>query len=95
MWLIVGVVAAVLAIAAALVTSSFEVSLAAWAIGGPVAIGLLAMFIAADNKLRANPWYAESPLAVWGRRALVLLALVAVGLNAWTIADHFARTVTF
>ncbi len=94
-WLIVGVVAAVLAIAAALVTSSFEVSLAAWAIGGPVAIGLLAMFTAADNESRANPWYAESPLAVWGRRALVLLALVAVGLNAWTIADHFARTVTF
>lgn len=95
LWLMVGVVAAVLAIAAALATSSFGVSLVAWAVGGPVAIGLLALFITADNKSRANPWYAESPLARWGRRALVLLALVAVGLNAWTIADHFARTVTF
>lgn len=95
MWLIAGVLAAVVAIGAAVATSSVYISIGAWALGGPVAIGFLAVFINADNSAQANPWYAESAVSDWGRRLLVLLALLAVGLNAWTIADHFARVVTF
>lgn len=90
-WLLIGVAAAVCSIAVGLLTSSAGLATGAWALGGPVAIGLLAVFVNADNNARANPWYAESAVTSWGRRALVVLALVAVGLNAWTIADHVAR----
>jgi hypothetical protein len=62
-----------------------------WLVAGPAAIGLLALFVSIDNGRRANPWYAASPLVDWGRRLLILLSLVAVGLHAWTIADYIAR----
>lgn len=90
-WLIAGVVVAIVAIVAAVATSSVGISIGAWGLGGPVAIGLLAVFVNADNNARANPWYADSAVSAWGRRVLVVLALLAVGLNAWTIADHIAR----
>lgn len=90
-WLIVGIAVALIAIIAAVATNSVGISIGAWALGGPVAIGLLAVFVNADNNARANPWYADSEASAWGRRLLVLLALVAVGLNAWTIADYMAR----
>lgn len=64
---------------------------AAWFVGGPVAIGLLALFVKIDTARQAGPWYAVSPWSSWGRRLLVVVCLVAVALNAWIIADHFAR----
>lgn len=90
-WLAAGVMAAAVAICVGLLSRSVNLAVGAWALGGPVAIGLLAVFVTTDNTARANPWYAESAVSVWGRRALVVFALVAVALNAWTIADHVAR----
>jgi hypothetical protein len=62
-----------------------------WLIGGPGAIGVLAVFVQSDTRRRVEPLYAESPLADWGRRAVVVMSLVAVALNAWSIADFVAR----
>jgi hypothetical protein len=91
LWLVFGIALALLAITASVVTTSLTAAIAGWVLGGPAAIGLLAVFVSSDNNARANPWYAESAVAAWGRRALVLLALLAVGLNAWGIADYIAR----
>lgn len=90
-WLLAGLVFALASIGVAVVTNSLWLNVAAWFFGGPVAIALLAVFAQADTARRANPWYAEAPLADWARRALVLLSLVAVAYNAWKIADFFAR----
>lgn len=91
LWLIAGSVLAVSAIVVAVLADSVWSSFGAWFLGGPVAIGLLSVFIRADTRRRADPWYVASPMSDWGRRVLVLLSLIAVGVSAWNIADFFAR----
>jgi hypothetical protein len=90
-WLVIGVLVALLAIGLNLVTASAAMAAVAWALGGPLAMSFLAIFIKQDLTRRANPWYAESQLTMWGRRLLVVLSLTAVALSAWTIADHLSR----
>lgn len=51
----------------------------------------MAMFVTADAKRRESGWYAPSDLAEWGRRILIIAALVAVALCAWFIANDVAR----
>jgi hypothetical protein len=84
-------VVAVGAVALSGLTSSFGGAILAWAMGGPIAIGLLGVFIHRDTTRRADPWYAESGFTPWGRRLLVVVSLVAVTLSAWTVADYVAR----
>jgi hypothetical protein len=91
LWLTIGLLLALLGIVVGVISNSFWLAAAAWLLGGPVAIGLLALFVHTDTTRRANPWYAESALAGTGRRFLVLLSLIGVALNAWTMADFFAR----
>ena len=82
---------ALLAIARFFVVDSTGAAMVAWFVGGPVAIGLVALHIGMDVKRRADPWYAESPLDDVLRRVVIALTLLAVVLNAYTVADHLAR----
>jgi hypothetical protein len=90
-WLLLGVLLAVAAIAVHVATNGFWSGLTGWLIGGPIVIGVLAVFVTRDTARRADPWYAESSAAPWLRRLLVLLSLVAVVLNSLSIADFFSR----
>lgn len=62
-----------------------------WIVAGPLAITALGVFIVLDGKRAETGWYRPSSVADWGRRAVVLLALVAVALNAFLIANDVAR----
>lgn len=90
-WLVLGLGLAIVAIAVHEVSSGFWSGVTGWLVGGPVVIGLLAVFVNQDTARRADPWYAESPFAPWARRALVVISLVAVVLNSLSIADFFSR----
>jgi hypothetical protein len=91
-WLLgLGLLFATVSVVIAFLTASATLSCIAWLLGGPFAIGALAVFLQADTRRRSHPWYAESSLVPWLRRGVVLLAIVAVALNAWTIADTVAR----
>lgn len=91
LWLGLGIGLAVAAIVVHLFFGGVASAFVGWFVGGPVVIGLLALFVTQDTARRADPWYADSSFAPWGRRLLVVLSLVAVALNAWAIADFFAR----
>jgi hypothetical protein len=62
-----------------------------WLVGGFVSIGLIAAFTLADSRRRADPWYTARPVLSYLRTALLALAIVAVALNAWRIADWASR----
>lgn len=90
-WLLAGLVVAVLALVVASVWREITGGVLGWVLAGPVAIGLLCLFSVRDAKARENPWYAISSGATWWYRALVVVALVGIGVSAWTIADFVAR----
>lgn len=89
--LVVGVVLAGVSTVIALVSDSATLASLGWMLGGPCAIGSLAIFLQVDTRRRSQPWYADSSLVPWLRRGLVLLAILAVALNAWTISNSIAR----
>lgn len=62
-----------------------------WLMGGPIAIGLLAIFTVMDGRRRQDGWYRPSGVASWLQRVIVSLSLVAIVTNAWWIADAVAR----
>lgn len=62
-----------------------------WVLAGPLAISVLAAFVLVDAKRAETGWYRPSLLADWGRRVVILVALVAVSLNAFLIANDLAR----
>lgn len=74
-----------------LVLHQFWPALLAWLLAGPAALGLLAAFVLVEGARRARGWYVDSAAAPWLRRVLVVAALVAVALSAWTVADLVAR----
>lgn len=91
LWLGIGAALVVVAFAVALIGRTATTGLIGWVLAGPLAIGAMAMFITADAKRRESGWYTPSDLADWGRRILIVAALVAVALCAWFIADDVAR----
>jgi hypothetical protein len=91
LFLVVGLVLATASTAIALVADSATLASVGWVLGGPLAIGSLAVFLQIDTRRRLAPWYAETALVPWLRRGLVFLAILAVALNAWTIANAVAR----
>lgn len=93
LWIALGLVLGIAAVVIALVGRTATTGLIGWILAGPLAIGTVAMFSVSDAKRRESGWYAPSSLAEWGRRALILLALVAVTLCAWFIANDVARGV--
>ena len=62
-----------------------------WLLAGPAAISVLGVFIVMDAKRAETGWYRSSELAAWGRRSIVGLALIAVALNSFLIANDVAR----
>jgi hypothetical protein len=91
LFLVLGLVLASAAILLGVVSDSLRLAGVGWVLGGPLAIGSLAVFLQKDAGRRSQPWYAESSLVPWLRRGLVFLAILAVALNAWTIANAVAR----
>ena len=91
LWLGIGLVLIVAAFIVALIGQTATTGLIGWVLAGPLAIGAMAMFVTADAKRRESGWYAPSDLAEWGRRILIIAALVAVALCAWFIANDVAR----
>jgi len=91
LFLAIGLALASVAIVIAVVSDSASFASVGWMLGGPLAIGCLAVFLQKDTRRRSQPWYAESSLVPWLRRGLVFLAILAVALNAWTIANAVAR----
>ena len=64
-----------------------------WFLAGPAAIALIGIFLVQDAKARSTGWYAQSDLADIGRRVVIVIAVIAVALNAWEIANDVARGV--
>lgn len=63
----------------------------AWLIGGPLAIGAMAMFFTTDSKARQNPWYAGAGGGALARRLVIGSALLAVTMAAYLVANDVAR----
>lgn len=91
LWLGIGLLLIVAALVTALIGQSATTGLIGWVLAGPLAIGSLAMFITADARRRESGWYTPSDLADWGRRILIVVALITVALCAWFIANDVAR----
>lgn len=91
LWLAAGFLLAVAALILGLAGRSATTGLIGWVLAGPLAITAVALFTTADAKRRESGWYTPSGLAEWGRRGLVVLALVAVTVCAWFIANDVAR----
>lgn len=91
LWLAVAGALTVAALIIGLIGQSATTGLIGWLLAGPLAISAIALFSTADAKRRESGWYTPSALAEWGRRVIVVLALVAVALCAWFIADDVAR----
>lgn len=91
LWLGVACLLTVAAFVIALVGRTATTGLVGWLLAGPLAISAVALFSTADAKRRESGWYTPSSLAEWGRRVVVVLALVAVALCAWLIANDVAR----
>lgn len=93
LWLAISVLFSLGALVLAIVGHGATMGLIAWVLAGPLAITAVALFTSADSKKRESGWYRPSELAEWGRRIAVVLALVAVALAAWLIANDVARGV--
>ena len=91
-WLLLGVLASVAGLMIALLLGQLIVpAAAAWLLSGPLAIGLLAVFVHSESKRHAMPTYVD---AGWVRAAYVLamvLALIAVFVSAVRIALWVGR----
>jgi hypothetical protein len=91
--LVVGLVLAVLAVAAGwLLGRSVTVAVVAWAVAGPVVIGLLALHVRQETRAQAR-LFAEQPSAAvrllyWG---VVAAALAGIVVNALRIAEWAGR----
>lgn len=90
-WLGIGLLLTLAAFVIVLIGRTATTGLIGWVLAGPLAIGSVAMFAVTDAKKRESGWYAPSGLADWGRRILIVVALVAVTLCAWFIANDVAR----
>lgn len=93
LWIGIGLLLGGAAVVIALIGRTATTGLIGWILAGPAAIGAVAMFAVTDAKRRESGWYAPSDVADWGRRLLIVLALVAVALCAWFIANDVARGV--
>lgn len=91
LWLGIGLLLTVAAFVVAFVGRTATTGLIGWILAGPLAIGAVALFSVTDAKKRESGWYAPSDLADWGRRILIVAALVAVTVCAWFIANDVAR----
>lgn len=90
-WLGIALLLVVVAVVVGLVGGTATTGLIGWLLAGPAAISTIAVFSVADARRRESGWYTPSDLADWGRRIIIVAALVAVTLCAWFIANDVAR----
>ena len=86
-----GVVAAAGLVAAILLGERIAVSIAAWVLCGPVAIGLLAVFTLRDTAARARPLYTAPSWATSAYWTALGFSLCGVLVSARRIADWVGR----
>ncbi|KRB75811.1 hypothetical protein ASE01_12170 [Nocardioides sp. Root190] len=91
-WLCIGL--ALVAAAAGLwfLDDGVPLAVLGWVLAGPLAIGVLAIFLLQDSRRRAGSWYAPAAAAAPLTAVLVVTALVVVGLHAYHVADVVARS---
>lgn len=93
LWLVIGLVLVIAAIVVFAVMRTATYGVIGWILGGPLAIGAVAIFLFADSRARQSPWFVGSDGLAWLRRVVIALALVAVALNAYLIAHDLARGI--
>lgn len=92
-WLLVALGLVIGSVLLFFLTQGATFGLVGWLMGGPLAIGALAMFMLADTKSRSNPWFTANPVADPMRRGVAVAALLAVGLSAYHVAADVARGI--
>ena len=92
LWMLAGIVAALIGLGLALIAGSVvPLSWTAWALAGPVAIGLYSVFSLRDTKQRSKPLYGERVAVTWILRIGWILAFLGVILAALRLADWAGR----
>lgn len=87
-WLYLALAATLLSlVGGALSFSGGSIYIAAWAVGGPIAIGLLAVYSARETIAQTHLFYSFPLWLISVYRAAFVLSLLAVLLNAWRIAN--------
>ncbi|GGK99763.1 hypothetical protein GCM10007382_19610 [Salinibacterium xinjiangense] len=91
-WVSIGIAAAVTgAVVAIVLGHAPPLAWLAWALAGPIAIGLFSIFSLRDTKQRAMPLYGERAAVTWTLRIGWVLAFVGVVLAALRLADWAGR----
>jgi hypothetical protein len=91
-WLVAALVVGLAGAVVAFFGANPLIAIAAWALAGPGAIGLLAIFAQRDIGQRALPVYISSPgqtMALYW--AAILVAAVGIAVSAWYIAQWAGR----
>jgi len=92
LWMWGGIAAAVVGgVIAAVVGSIVPLAWTAWALAGPISIGLFSVFSLRDTKQRSKPLYGERAAVTWIFRAGWVLAFIGVILAALRLADWAGR----
>lgn len=83
------------AVAALVMAAAFgqspALAVAAWLLGGPVAIALVACFSLKDTRARTHTLYSAAPSVPWIYRLALVLSLAAVVVSALHIANWVGR----
>ncbi|KJF19590.1 MULTISPECIES: hypothetical protein [Rhodococcus] len=87
----VATIGLIVAVVAFVVLDSGPVAVVAWILGGPVAIGLLALFTYRDTQARASAFYTEPLWVSSVTRVVLAISCIAVLISAWNIADWIGR----
>lgn len=91
-WLLAAAgVAVVGGVLAGVLGGSIALAGVGWALSGPLAIGLLALFTQRDTQARATPVYLATSWVRPAYVAVLVLVVVAIGLSAWRIAEWAGR----
>lgn len=92
-WLVAGaVLAAVALLAALLFGGTVTVAIAAWLVAGPAVIGLLALYTLRQTRALALPFATRPSSGLrFAYAGVVVLALCAVLVSAWRIAEWAGR----
>jgi len=94
LWLALALALGVAGIVGALAFGQIvPVAWGSWVASGPVAIGLLAVFLFMDNRERAKPTYGNRSSAIWLYRGGLAIAFVGIVLSALRIAEWAGRTI--
>lgn len=91
-WLFAALAVAALAVAAALTLGgAVSVAVACWIAAGPVAIGLVSIFVLHDTRAAAEPIYLR-PTWIRPLWAVTIIGVIAgIATSAWRIADWWGR----